>query len=72
MDTYSVKLDGAEVARVTGEGITTAKKAQFIKGSFETELVDDPKLLKLLVDGKTILVFYVSSDSNVTVERIDG
>jgi len=70
MDTYSVKLDGKEVARITGKGITTAKKAQFIKGTYQTELVDDPKLLKLTVDGKTILVFYVSSEPNVTVEKV--
>jgi len=72
MDTYSVKLDGAEMARVTGEGITTGKKSQFIKGTYQTQLVDDLKMLKLIVEGKTVLVFYVSSMPNVTVERIDG
>jgi|GEM_PF-4265922 len=70
MDTYSIRVDGSEVARVTGDGITSSQRAQFKPGTFDTEVVDDPKLLKLVRGGKTILVFYVSQEKNVSVERV--
>jgi hypothetical protein len=69
-DTYSVKLDGSEVARITGDGIAMGKKAVQMKDRWEAQLVDDPKLLKMIRDGQTIVVFYVSSRENVAVEKI--
>lgn len=69
MDTYAIRVDGSEVARVSGEGLTLGKK---LVGSeaMGGEFVDDPKLIKLLRDGKTILVFYVSAAENVSVEKV--
>lgn len=68
-DTYSIRLDGAEVARVSGEGLTCGKKLTGPE-AMGGEFVDDQKLLKLVRDGKTILVFYVSAAENVTVEKV--
>jgi hypothetical protein len=66
-DTYSIKVDGCEVGRVSGEGITCAKR---LVDKFSDTLVDDPKMLRLQRDGKTILVFYVSAAENVSVEKV--
>lgn len=71
MDVYKISVDASEVARVSGEGLTPAKKwtgPELMGG----ECVDDPKLIKLLIGGKTILVFHVSQADNVTCERIEG
>jgi len=66
-DTYKICVDGSEVGRVSGEGITCAKR---LLDKFSDTLVDDPKMLRLQRDGKTILVFYVSAEENVTVEKL--
>lgn len=69
-DTYSIKADGVEVGRVSGEGLSCGKKLtgpELMGGEF----VDDPKLLKILRDGKTIAVFYVSGAKNVSVEKVE-
>lgn len=67
-ETFIVKHHGQEVARVTGEGITMGKKA--VGSSFSAQLVDDDRLLKIVRDGITVLVFYMSSSPTVTVEKI--
>jgi hypothetical protein len=67
-DTYIIKCDGCEVGRVSGEGITCAKR---LVDKFSDKLEDDPKMLRLQRNGKTILVFYVSADENVTVDKIE-
>lgn len=69
IDTYSVKLNGEEIARLTGDGISAAKKLKSYS-QMETEYVDDPKMLRLKRDGKTLLVFSVSADVNLTVEKV--
>jgi hypothetical protein len=67
-ESWSVTLDGVELARITGEGFSPCKK---IVGPYnEEKMVDDPKMLRLVKDRKTILVFYVSSAENVKVERV--
>lgn len=69
-DTYSIKIDGSEVGRVSGEGLSCGKRLtgpELMGG----ELVDDPKLLRLKREGKTIAVFYVSGEQNVTVEKVE-
>jgi hypothetical protein len=69
-DTYSIKVDGCEVGRVSGEGISCGRR---LLDKFSDKLVDDPKLLRLQRDGKTIVVFYVSAAENVSVEKVsDG
>lgn len=68
-DTFVIKLDGSEVARITGEGITCGQKVVLNREKFVEEFVDDPKLLRIVRDGKSIVVWYVSSAKNVTVER---
>jgi hypothetical protein len=72
VETYSVKLSGQEIARLTGDGITPSKREQFIQGTFRTEMVDDPKMLKIVKDGKTVLVLYVSNSTNVEVEKVNA
>lgn len=69
-DTFTIRLNGEEVARVTGDGITNGKKSRYIPGTFTTELIDDFKMLKMIRDGQTVLVFYVSSSDTVTVEKV--
>jgi hypothetical protein len=72
-DTYSIKVNGSEVARFSGNGITLAKKTVPRPGSYEMDLVDDPKMLKVVCAEKTILVLYVSGAENVVCEKVsDG
>jgi hypothetical protein len=69
VDTFVIRVDGCEVGRVSGESLTCGKKLtgpELMGGDF----VDDPKLLKILREGKTIAVFYVSGAANVTIERV--
>ena len=69
MTIYIVKLSGEELCRVSGEGIELCKRV--VQRGFEYVAEDDPRMLKLTRDGKTILVFYVSAAENVTVEMED-
>jgi hypothetical protein len=69
-DTYSIKVDGCEVGRVSGEGWACGKKLdkpELMGG----DLVDDPRMLKIVRDGKTVAVFYVSAAENVTIEKLE-
>lgn len=68
MQTFIVRRDGIEVARVSGEGITPGKRNQS-QSLHTVDLVDDPHLLRLIVDGETVLVFYVSTSKNVSIEK---
>jgi hypothetical protein len=70
VDTYVVKFEGVEVARISGESIVPCKKSQTVKDSYQTEMVEDKKLLKLVSGEKTILVLYVSGSNEVTVEKV--
>jgi len=60
MDTYVVKLDGVEVARLTGEGLEHGHKLGEI----------DPKLVKKNHNGQTLFVLMGSSQKNVSVEKL--
>jgi hypothetical protein len=67
-DTFVIRVDGSEVGRVSGEGWACGKKLdkpELMGG----DLVDDPHMLKIVRDGKTIAVFYVSGAQNVTIEK---
>jgi len=69
VDTYVIRCDGSEVGRVSGEGLSCGQRLtgpELMGG----ELIDDPKLLRMKREGKTIAVFYVSAEENVTVEKV--
>ena len=70
METFIVRYRGEEIARVGGEGIVPAQKCQFKAGTYDTETVEDLRLLSLRKDGKTVLVFYVSSSDEVSIEKV--
>jgi hypothetical protein len=70
MDTFVIKFNGAELARITGENIVPCKKQQHVKDSYTIEMVEDRKLLKLVSGDKTILVLYVSGSNEVEVEKL--
>jgi hypothetical protein len=70
-EAYSIKLDGVEVARVTGDGVTPAKRVKQNGSLAHPELEDDDHLLRLIdADGMTIFVFYVAHSARVTVEKV--
>jgi hypothetical protein len=71
-ETYSVKLNGEEVARLTGEGIGIGRKVKEPGNLMATEFIDDPKMLNVKRDSKTILVVCVSSSADVTVEKLEA
>jgi len=66
---FSIKLDGNEVARVSGERLEFGKK--LASGSLmEREQIEDRTLLKQLdAEGKTIWVMILSHRGNLTVEE---
>lgn len=69
MDTYLIRIDGSEVGRVSGERIECGKR---LVDKWSEKFEDDKRLLKIIRDGKTIVVFYVSPSDNVTVEKVEG
>jgi hypothetical protein len=70
MDTFVIRVDGCEVGRVSGERIECAKR---LKDKFTGEMEDDERLLRIIRDGKSVAVFYVSFASNITIEKVtDG
>lgn len=68
-DTYSIKIDGSEVGRVSGERIECGKR---LVDKWSEKFEDDPKLLRIVRDGKSVAVFYVSAGDGVTVEKVEG
>jgi hypothetical protein len=66
-DTYSIKVDGSEVGRVSGERVECGKR---LMDKFTGAMEDDPKLLRIMREGKSVAVFYVSADAGVTVENV--
>ena len=68
--TYVVKYNGEEVARVSGEDLVCCKKANRVGNTTDFEFVDDEKMLKIVRDGKSVLVLYVSVADAVTVEKL--
>jgi hypothetical protein len=67
MDTFVIRVDGCEVGRVSGERIELGKR---LVDKFSEKFEDDHRLMKIIRDGKTIVVFYISPSDNVTVERV--
>lgn len=68
-DTFLIRVDGHEVGRVSGERIQCGKR---LKDRFSTEFEDDPRLLRIVRDGKSIAVFYVSMAENISIEKVEG
>lgn len=66
-DTFVIRVDSCEVGRVSGEQIQCGKR---LRDRFSTEFEDDPRLLRIVRDGKSIAVFYVSMAENITVEKV--
>jgi len=67
MDTYSIRIDGSEVGRVSGERIECGKR---LVDKWSEKFEDDLRLLRIVRDGKSVAVFYVSASENVTVEKL--
>jgi hypothetical protein len=66
-DTYSIKVDGCEVGRVSGERIELGKR---LVDRFNGVMEDDPRMMRIVRDGKSVAVFYVSMADNITVEKL--
>jgi hypothetical protein len=65
---YSIKLDGQEVARLTGDRIQFGKKMAS-SSLMERNMVDDRSILKQLdADGNVVWVIMLSH-RNLTVEE---
>lgn len=71
METFIVRLEGQELCRISGEGITCGKKVVYERDSFKQETIDDMKLLKIVRDGNPLVVWYISSSAKVTVEKVN-
>lgn len=59
---FIIKVDGHEVARLTGDGIAFGQRAG----------ADDTKLVKLERDGQSIFVLACSTQKNVVIEKVEG
>jgi hypothetical protein len=66
-DTFVVKLDGVEVARLSGDGIQFGRRS---KAHGSSEMEDDPKMLKKVVNGQSLFVLMASSQKNIVVEKL--
>ena len=66
-DTFVIRVDGCEVGRVSGEQIQCGKR---LRDRFSTEFEDDPRLLRIVRDGKSVAVFYVSMAENISIEKV--
>jgi hypothetical protein len=67
MDTFIIKLEGVEVARLTGDGIQFGRRS---KSHGSSEMEDDPKMVKKVVNGQSLFVLMASSQKNITVEKL--
>lgn len=67
--TYIVKLDGKEIARLTGEHIQFGRKVA--SGSLmEKQMVEDRSILKQLDAGGNTIWVMMLSHRNLTVEEV--
>lgn len=69
MDSFVIRVDSCEVARVSAERIECGKRCV---DKFSGTMEDDPRMLRIMRDGdsKPVAVFYVSARDNVTVEKV--
>ena len=67
MDTFKISVDGCEVGRVSGESIQCGKR---MVDKFTGAMEDDPRLLRIVRDGKSVAVFYVSMAENISIEKV--
>lgn len=72
MDTFRILREGQEIARVTADNLQFAKISKRTGRDFDTEMVDDPHLFKVVdsVDNKSLVVIALSHYRNLTVEKI--
>jgi len=68
-DTFSIRVDGQEIARVTGE-VTCGKRVAG-RTWHEAIMIDDLKILRIMHNGKPVAVFYVSAGDNVSVTKLE-
>ena len=66
-DTFVIRVDGCEVGRVSGERIELGKR---LVDRFNGVMEDDPRMMRIVRDGKSVAVFYVSMAENITIERV--
>ena len=65
---YLIKLDGQEIARISGERIQFGRKMASAS-LMEREMVDDRNVLKQLDEqGNVLWVLWLSHKGNLTVE----
>jgi len=69
-DTFSIRVDGCEIARITGS--VSFGKRLALRYPHQQVLVDDPKMLRVTHNERVIASFYVSSSDNITVEKVEG
>lgn len=67
-DVYRICIDGSEVGRVSGERIECGKR---LVDKFAGTMEDDPRMLRIVREGKSVAVFYVSNSETVTVEKVE-
>jgi hypothetical protein len=71
METYIISKDGHEAARISADKITLSIRREADPASpREYVQVLDPKLLKVVQDGATLVVVMVSSDKAVSCEKL--
>ena len=68
--TLLLKLDGVEIARITGEGIVHGRRTDPAKGLMSTEMIDDPLVYVMRKYGKTLWVLNLSASPRMTCEEI--
>jgi len=68
--TYSIKLDGQQIATISGERIQFGRK--MASGSLmEKQMVEDRSILKQLDAGGNTLWVMMLSHRNLTVEEVE-
>jgi len=67
-DTFSIRVDGCEIARITGSVSFGKRCVDRISGKME----DDPHIMRIAHNEKTVVVFYVSTADGVAVQKVEG
>lgn len=68
--TIVLKLDGIEVARITGSDIEHGRRVDPKAGMHITEMVADPHIYVQRTEGKTLWILNVSVSERMTVEEL--
>jgi len=67
-DTFRILHDGREVGQLTAEHLEFAKKLAHPEFQHTTEMVDDPRLVKMVSEGKT--AFVLSMARGYSAEKV--